>query len=427
MNKPDSQSSLTQWVDWLLHLHAQEIDLGLARIRLVAESMGLLNPEAVVISVAGTNGKGSSVAMLSAILSAAGYRVGTYTSPHIIRFNERIKIDDKPVSDRLIIDAFSSIEAQRQDTKLTFFEFSTLAALKIFNESQLDVIVLEVGLGGRLDAVNVVDADAALITSIDVDHVDWLGDDRNQIALEKAGIMRSGNIAVCSDPTVPFSLIDYASDNKVDLSLLGKDYFYDVVDDNFWKLTVSGVDKRLLKPALQGSFQVQNAAGVIHLLERLDSKIPLTRDALNRGLGNVSHPGRLETKVLGHQRWLIDVAHNPQSAAVLAEFLQEKCGPKRVALFSALDDKDMLAMVKAIAPFVSSWFVADLNVPRASSVEKLRSILDEAKVCSTHVICCPSVADGVKQITKCTENDVLVWGSFFTVSQSLNALNQAEI
>ena len=431
---PNRQSNLTEWVDWLLQLHAQEIDLGLDRIRLVADAMQLTRPAPLVISVAGTNGKGSSVALLVAILKAAGYNVGAYTSPHIQFFNERIQINGNAVSDDLIIEAFTEIESSRAQTKLTYFEFSTLAALYIFKRAQLDVAVLEVGLGGRLDAVNIIDADAALITAIDIDHVDWLGDDRSIIATEKAGIMRTGKIAVCSDVNPPASLMAYANDNLVPLSQFKVDF--DVrVTDQAWSvdwlresdsdLQISGLDD-LPFPALKGEFQLNNAAGVIAILSKLTPLLPVDSNTIKLGLQQVSHPGRLQTIELEMQSWLIDVAHNPQSALALATYLKQQQAQrtplKYLSVFSVLSDKDALPMVQQIAPFVSTWIIADLQIPRATPVENLYALLNKAGVDDANIIVKKDIGDAVTYAKNSAEEDILVWGSFFTVSQVLASL-----
>ena len=428
MNIPNNNSSLDEWVDWLLHLHAQEIDLGLERIRIVAEKMQVTRPAPFIISVAGTNGKGSSVAMLASILKEAGYNVGTYTSPHILSFNERIQINGTPVTDKQIVEAFDTIENQRQETKLTYFEFSTLAALTIFNQSKLDVVVLEVGLGGRLDAVNVVDADAALITAIDIDHIDWLGDDRNVIAVEKAGIMRKGRVCVCSDPKPPQSLLDYATNLNVDLSCLTREFSYSNNQENnqtwqYINLLSSDSPMTFTKPSLQGAFQIQNASGVIALLLKIKEKLKVTVEAMNVGLQKVEHAGRMQSLQVKEQAWLIDVAHNPQSAQVLADYLaQQPFDNDRVAMFSALSDKDMLPMVKVITPFVKKWVIADLQIPRSTKLEELRSILLSAEVEEDDVLEFESMSTAVNHVQQRKNKNVLVWGSFFTVSQVLNAL-----
>ncbi|WP_321324111.1 folylpolyglutamate synthase/dihydrofolate synthase family protein [Thiomicrorhabdus sp.] len=429
MITPNNQSNLTQWIDWLLHLHADEIDLGLERIRLVANQMQVTKPAPFVITVAGTNGKGSTVAMLSAILIEAGYKVGTYTSPHILEFNERIQINNHAVHDQTIVDAFASIEKQRKQTKLTYFEFSTLAALSIFKESQLDVVVLEVGLGGRLDAVNIVDADASIITAIDVDHIDWLGDDRDQIALEKAGVMRAGQISVCSDPKPPKTLLEFSKNLGVQFSCLSIDFTYDQTRNNdqawlFKSLNDNESAFEFTKPALHGDFQLQNASGVVGLLFKIQDQIPVTVEQIDSGLKKVKHPGRLDSKRINHQNWLIDVAHNPQSAMVLAGYLEKQTEqPKdRIAIFSALNDKDMLPMVQAIVPYVKTWVIADLAIPRASDLTRLKSILISAGVDEVNITEYRSIDSAVQAVTIMPSCDVLVWGSFFTVSQALMSI-----
>ncbi|MBO1923500.1 bifunctional tetrahydrofolate synthase/dihydrofolate synthase [Thiomicrorhabdus sp. 6S3-12] len=440
--KPDAASSLESWIDWLLHLHAQEIDLGLERVRQVGAKMSILQPAPKGISVAGTNGKGSSVALLSSILRQAGYRVGAYTSPHIQAFNERIQIDGVAVDSQTIVEAFDLIERSRGQIKLTYFEFSTLAALQIFKQAALDVVVLEVGLGGRLDAVNIVDADAALITAIDVDHIDWLGDDRGQIAIEKAGITRSGRLAVCSDPNPPQTLADYCAEHRVNLLQLGRDFHYRVDEEGGWSLLwdSSAQTDTYPRPALKGDFQIQNAAGVLALLQQMGRSGDLTvsADAIKRGLQNATHPGRLQSVEFHHNgrfyHWLIDVAHNPQSSEVLADYLakQELSGLK--AVFSVLDDKDASPMVQRISPYVDQWYTADLQIPRSSSEKKLQTLLQDNHVKAS----CIHVYDSIeKSVQACLSQsgsdtrpetpDLLVWGSFFTVAQVYQALKALAI
>ncbi|VAW47113.1 Dihydrofolate synthase @ Folylpolyglutamate synthase [hydrothermal vent metagenome] len=436
MTIPNNQSSLECWIDWLLHLHPEEIDLGLDRIRVVAESMQLLRPAPIVISVAGTNGKGSSVAILVAILQAAGYRVGAYTSPHIQHFNERIQVNGKPVRDELIINAFAQIEAARGKIKLTYFEFATLAGLSVFKQFNLDVVVLEVGLGGRLDAVNVVDADAALITAIGIDHVEWLGRDRSVIATEKAGIMRSGKPAVCSDSAPPESLLAYAKTHSVPLLQLGRDFKLMVSATN-WSIVpcldaVNCWDKTVFKnlppPRLKGEFQIRNAAGVVIILCILSKYLTVNKEAIYQGLMNVTHPGRLESFQYQGQSWLVDVAHNPQSSKALAEYLAEHRPSSQngcyTAIFSALNDKDVLPMIQDMMPFVEDWLIADLRIPRAMPVEALVGALKSAGVPERHILVHDSIQEAVKIAQIRTEEAVLVWGSFFTVSQVYECLNE---
>ena len=426
MNKPNNQSTLEAWVDWLLHLHAKEIDLGLTRISQVANDMDLLRPAPIVITVAGTNGKGSSVAMLASILEASGYRVGTYTSPHIVSFTERIRINGKPVCEHQIIEAFNQIEIDRQNTKLTYFEFATLAALSVFKAYSLDVVVLEVGLGGRLDAVNVVDADATLITAIDIDHVEWLGDNRSVIATEKAGVMRTEQLSVCSDPDVPNSLIEHADNLKTELYVLNRDYHVEMLDCG-WRLNTENSTAAYEKPALKGDFQIQNAAGVVTLLKKLAERYPqieIFDSTIDTGLKQVAHAGRLEQRDVDGQFWLIDVAHNPQSAKVLADYLQTQNASGLTAIFSALSDKDMVPMVRVIKPFVKQWHIADLAIPRSSDLQKLQTVLAQAGIDASQVVEHANVNQAVHAVKLQKQSSVLVWGSFFTVAQTIEALEK---
>ncbi len=435
MTTPNSQSSLQHWIDWLLQLHPKEIELGLDRIRQVATSMHLFSPAPFVISVAGTNGKGSSVAMLVAILKAAGYRVGAYTSPHIQCFNERIQIDGVPVNDTKIIQAFDQIETARGGVKLTYFEFATLAALSIFKHASLDVVVLEVGLGGRLDAVNIVDADAALITAIGIDHVEWLGDDRSVIATEKAGITRSGTLAVCSDDAPPESLLAYAKQHAVPLMQLNTDFTLDCSQESW---SIIGVSEAFINashmdlqnfppPCLKGAFQWQNAAGVVALLS-LQERLKVGKEAICTGLQQAKHPGRLDCFQVQGQPWLVDVAHNPQSAQALAHYLEQissdNSGVGYTAIFSVLNDKDALPMIKMIAPFVQNWLIVDLSIPRASSLEALTVLLRRAGVSECCISPQETMVKAVVSAQKASNFPVLVWGSFFTVSQVYGCLDR---
>lgn len=445
MNHPSRDSTLQDWIDWLLALHTQEIDLGLERVAQVADRLKVSRPAPFVISVAGTNGKGSSVAMLSSTLDASGYRVGTYTSPHILRFNERIQLNGKPVDDQIIIDAFLEIELSRGDVKLTYFEFSTLAALLIFKQHRVEVAVLEVGLGGRLDAVNLVDADAALITAIDVDHIDWLGSDRSVIAIEKAGITRVGKPAVCSDSNPPQSLFDYAHKHQIALVSLNRDFSFsqneqacqDSTKGAKWSVSFNSnvatfhwpeVSKRPLPlPALKGQFQLQNAAGVIALLASVQATLPVSYSALCKGLETASHPGRLQPLLVNEQAWLIDVAHNPQSAQVLAGYLAEQNAVNHYqAVFSVLNDKDSLPMVTLLKPYIQTWFIADLAIARSTSLAELSNLLLQAGVAEVDIRPMPSIDKALEGVVQDPQKPVLVWGSFFTVSQALAGLNKRD-
>ena len=423
---PTANNSLQDWIDWLLALHATEIELGLDRVKVVAERLNLLSPTSYVITVAGTNGKGSSVAMLSSIYQAAGYKVGSYTSPHILSFNERYQINQQLVTDQTIVDAFVAIETARQTTKLTYFEFSTLAALYIFSQSSLDITILEVGLGGRLDAVNIVDADATLITAIDLDHSEWLGTDREVIGFEKSGIMRANQVCVCSDFNPPKSVAKQAKKLATNYLQAGKDYQLSGLDNSHSQWQLDSLSDQLTsianlpKPYLKGSFQCQNSAGVVALIQLIESTSPLkvSFDSLVKGLVSVRHPGRLQELKLAStkQDWLIDVAHNAQSSSALASYLKS-VNFKADSVFSVLADKDYQQMVKEITPFINNWYIADLGIARASSLSHLKQILLEAGVDEKRIHCCESIDEASKKAQQSVAKQVLVWGSFFTVSQ----------
>ena len=417
--KPDQHSSVEQWLDWLLSQHSQEIDLSLDRVRAVAEKMQLLTPDYKVISVAGTNGKGSSVAMLSSIYQQAGYQVGTYTSPHLIRFNERIQLNGQAISDQRIVDAFHKIELARGQIKITYFEFATLAALVVFQQLRLDVVVLEVGLGGRLDAVNMVDADVALITAIDIDHSEWLGTDRSLIALEKAGIMREARPAICSDPLVPQSLVDYALSNQVPLSRIGEQFRVNK-NSQTWEFLASSSDavREFPLPSLLGEFQVQNAAGVVATIDALAPSLKVKDSEIAEGLKMARHPGRIQQQTLGSQHWILDVAHNPQAADALAEYLQQ-IDFQGNAIFSVLADKDYEPMVTSMAPFIETWFIANLKVPRVEQVANIRDTLVKLGISSNRIVLFGSIADAVKAARGTGQSNWLVWGSLFTVGQTM--------
>jgi dihydrofolate synthase/folylpolyglutamate synthase len=416
----------THWglIDWLTFQetsHAKAIDMGLSRMRIMVARLGLDHPKSFTISVAGTNGKGSSTAMLSSIYTAAGYRVGWYSSPHLLHYNERIRINGEPVSDALLIDAFQSIDVAAQDSDLTlsYFEWGTLAALWLFKQQHCDIQVLEVGLGGRLDATNVIDANAALITPIDIDHQALLGNSRECIAVEKAGIFRKGQVAVCSDENPPSSLIAAAQKLDVDLYVPHTNFMWRIQGDQW--LWQHGHHSWLLpKPALNGHFQYANAAGVLMMLYGLQHRLPVTFDAVQRGLTAVKLLGRMEYRQLENKTWLFDVAHNAQSVAALAVHLATFPEPV-IAVFSALSDKDVAAMVASLSPYIDSWFVAPLGVERGASTAQLAAALFQVSEARVHWY------DTIAQACSATQHQPLtltrlVFGSFVTVEQGLRWL-----
>ena len=417
-----SHWGLAEWLAFQETSHAQVIDMGLTRVRLVVSRLGLDKPSALTITVAGTNGKGSSTALLSHIYAAAGYKVGWYSSPHLLHYNERIRINNEPASDALLVEAFRAIAAVSGDLTLSYFEWGTIAALWVFKQQGCDLQVLEVGLGGRLDAVNVIDADAALITPIDIDHQAYLGNTRDVIAREKAGILRKGQVAVCSDPQPPSSLIDVAQTLDLSLSLSGSDFSWQRCDDGRWLWRTGDRTYSLPVPALRGDFQLANAAGVLMLVDGLQSRLPVDVSALAQGLSDVRLLGRMDVRQLADKSWLFDVAHNPQSIAALAGYCAAQATPV-VAVFSALSDKDIGEMVAALAPHVDQWFVAPLGGVRGAPLEQLQ---DAFFIVDRHrVQWCDAISDAcsLAQVYDSTATR-LVCGSFVSVEQGLRWLEE---
>ncbi|MDN5842867.1 MAG: bifunctional tetrahydrofolate synthase/dihydrofolate synthase [Alcaligenaceae bacterium] len=371
---PAEGSSLNEWLSYLETLHPTAIALGLDRIRSVAQTMDF-SLECPKIVVAGTNGKGSTCAMLESILSNAGYRVGLYTSPHLLHFNERIRINGDLASDADIIRQFQRIEAARGDTTLTYFEMATLAALLLFQEARLDAVVLEVGLGGRLDAVNIVDADCAILTSVDLDHTDYLGDTREAIGWEKAHVFRPGAPAICADPMPPQTVIDYAAEIGADLWRFGYDFNYSG-DRQQW--AYGGREQRrnaLGYPALRGANQLLNASAAIAALEALAPRLVVTQQDVRMGVLHVSLPGRMQI-LPGLPATILDVAHNPHAAAALGQNLDSMGHyPHTYAVVGMLHDKDIETTISKLARRVDRWLCASLDGPRGTSGKELAEIV----------------------------------------------------
>jgi len=412
--------TLDEWLVWQETLHPKAIDLGLARVRRVYEALALPAGGPFTFTVGGTNGKGSSVAMLDAIFRADGYRVGTYTSPHLRRYNERIRIDGECVDDARICRSFDRIDRARGDTSLSFFEFGTLAALDIFAEADLGVRILEVGLGGRLDAVNLIDADAAMIASIDLDHQDWLGDTRAAIALEKAGIFRAGRPAVVGDPDPPPALLDHAVTQGIALALQGRDLRYEKTAGGWNWHGAGGTLLDLPLPAINGEHQLLNAAAVLQLVGAVRDRLPVGEAAIRQGLATVQLDGRFQL-IPGQPPVLLDVAHNPQSARILTDYLKTAFPGRRIhAVFAIMRDKDIAGVVTPMAPYVDRWYLAPLKMARAATDDELRSVL--AQYAREPVGC--GYADAAEAFAAARSNAhnddlVVVFGSFFLVSEFL--------
>jgi dihydrofolate synthase/folylpolyglutamate synthase len=411
--------SLNEWLQWQETLHPSSIDLGLERAARVADRLGCCMPAPVVISVAGTNGKGSCVALLEAILLRAGYRVGCYTSPHLLRYNERVRLQGQAVSDRLLIDAFARVDGARDDATLTYFEFGTLAALDIMCAEPLDVVILEVGLGGRLDAVNIVDADVALLSSIGVDHTDWLGCDRESIGREKAGIFRPARPAVCGDPEPPSSVPEEAARIGAELSILGRDFTLRETGRGWhWQGQRSRL-RDLPLPSLAGAHQLANAACVLMVLELLANRLPVKRKAIDSGLRWARLPGRIET-IAGRVEQVLDVSHNAQAAEALADALRRlPLAGRTHAVLGMMGDKDAESFIRALQPLVDLWYPVGLHIPRASPPQELATRVATVIGAAQGVSCCATVAEALVAIRRRvrTGDRVVVCGSFHTVAE----------
>ena len=428
MNQPGSLSSghatLDNWLAWLETLSPTEIDLGLDRVLEVLDRLQVARPGRV-IHVAGTNGKGSSVAMLEGLFLQLGYRIGSYTSPHVSHYNERIRIDGEPVSDAKIINAFERVEAARQNVPLTYFEYGTLAAVLIFESNQVETAILEVGMGGRLDAVNAIEPDAGIITNVSLDHCDWLGEDIESIAAEKAGILRSDKAFIFGARDVPDAILSAAEEMGADLALPGRDYeFTQLADDSdtwSWsgrRLELTGLEI----PALAGCIQLQNAAAVLALVEALQLDELLDRQHINSAFGSLELIGRCQT-IQTDRTWLLDVAHNAAAAEVLGNHLHGLSSPaKTVAIVGMLQDKDLSGIVSPLLKHVDSWIAVTADAARARPGGELAS--DIAHISGKPCLVADSLADAMHHAHEQTTGDdlILVTGSFYVVGPALDWL-----
>ncbi|MEE9309570.1 MAG: bifunctional tetrahydrofolate synthase/dihydrofolate synthase [Cocleimonas sp.] len=427
------KKTLAQWLSWQETLHLSEIDLGLDRIREVAKNLDLLSPAFPIITVAGTNGKGSTVALFESILKAQGYKTGSYTSPHLIDYNERIKLDSINARDDLIIKAFEQIDEARGEISLTYFEFGTLAAMLIFTQQKVDVAILEVGLGGRLDASNLWDTSLAIITSIGIDHVDWLGDDRDVIAVEKSGIMRKSTPVICGDLDPPPNIAKEAQRIGAKLFQINSDFSYHANDNKTW--TWEGFEEiyTLPLPALAGEFQLNNSATVIAGLQTIKASLPIQQSTIKQGLRDVSLIGRLQI-IHQNPEWLLDVAHNPQAAKQLAKYLRDNpiespienpVKGKTIALFSMLNDKDIAQVTSIMGAHIDEWHIVELTGSRSTKINDLKNIITQHSSNGT-IIKHDSFLNAIKSLKKCSnlQDRVVAFGSFLVVSEVANAYGQ---
>ncbi|MFZ9238596.1 MAG: bifunctional tetrahydrofolate synthase/dihydrofolate synthase [Burkholderiaceae bacterium] len=416
--------SLSQWLVHLESMHPVAIDMGLDRVAAVGERLKL-HFDCPVITVAGTNGKGSTCAMLESMLMQGSYRVGLYTSPHILDFNERARIDGHSVSDTVLCDAFTAVEAVRGDISLTYFEFTTLAILKLFADAKLDAVILEVGLGGRLDAVNIIDPDVAIVTSVDLDHQQYLGDTREKIGFEKAGIFRPQRAAICGDPSPPQSLVEHANNIGADLWLFGRDFNYSG-DRQQWSYGGRAVRRHALAyPSRRGANQLLNASAALAALEVLRDRLPLGAQEVRAGLVLVELPARFQV-LPGRPAVILDVAHNPHAAATLAQNLDQMgFFPYTYAVFGAMSDKDIAGVLSHLKDKIDHWYLCDLPLPRAASAESLAAALGSAGFVAGNtggtersVQCFATPAEAYAAARdSVSENDrIVVFGSFLTVA-----------
>jgi len=414
---------LHDWLRWQETLHPKEIELGLERVAAVFQRLHSKTFSSPVITIAGTNGKGSSLHMLESIYRADGYTTSAYSSPHLLCYNERIRLNGVEATDADIVAAFERIDAARADISLTYFEFGTLAALDIFMRQQADVVLLEVGLGGRLDAVNIIDADLALLTAISLDHTAWLGDNREAIGYEKAGILRSGKPVVCSDPDLPQSVLKHARELDCPLYRLKHEFDFEPAAQDWRWRERTGQALELPQPGLRGAHQYRNAAGVLMALALMQSRLPVSRAAIRSGLLDARLPGRFQSVAAPSPSgvcWIYDVAHNPDSVRQLAQMLAEtEHDGRTIALLGMLADKDVAAALTHIHPQINDWHLAPVDSPRSEKPEKLKKIiisLGKARV-SVHA----SVADAWIAVEKAIEagDRIVVFGSFYTVSEAM--------
>ena len=413
-------NNLAAWLSLIEALHPKSIEMGLARVKKVFDQLNI-QLKCPVITIGGTNGKGSTCAMLERIYSEAGYRVACYSSPHFIQFNERIRINLKNADDATIVAAFNTVESARQDTQLTYFEFSTLAAFWIFSQQNIDVAILEIGLGGRLDAVNIIEPNCAIVTSVDLDHMDYLGATREKIGFEKAGIYRAGKLAICGDESAPKSLTDFATEIGADFQLINRDFKVEKTGQG-WQFSANKINLQLPALALHGDFQLNNAACAVCAVQHLTQRLPVPQANIGAALSAVTLMGRFY-QTQSNPAIIMDVAHNPQAAKSLAHNLQSTpCAGRTLAVFAMLADKDIVGVMRELTPHISAWYLADIHNVRGAKAIDLQAKL--GKLSQTAQLFA-NVAAALQAACKdATKNDrIVVFGSFYTVAEAIESLN----
>ena len=422
-----TRRSLDDWLAYVSAQHPSTIALGLDRVRDVAKRMELLVTPAkagapVTITIGGTNGKGSTCAMLERILVESGYRVGLYTSPHLLRYNERVRLAGNDASDAALEHAFERVEKARADTPLTYFEFGTLAALSHFDHMMAEAVILEVGLGGRLDAVNIVDADVAAVVSVDLDHQAYLGNDRESIGFEKAGIFRAGRPALFGDLNPPARLLEHAQAIGADLQLLGRDFRYEAHEGQWDFIGRKGAKRALPMPALRGAWQLKNASVALAALDEVADRLPVSLGEVKRGLTLARVDGRMQV-LPGRPTIVLDVAHNPHAARSLASGLGDMgFHENTLAVFAILADKDIAAVVDAMRGRIDRWYVSAAQAERAASAGDVAAVLAQKGLAdATRTFATIASALDAARRDAGPNDRIVVFGSFYTVAEALRA------
>jgi dihydrofolate synthase/folylpolyglutamate synthase len=416
-----TRRSLEDWLDYISAQHPATIALGLDRVREVADGLDLHEARAT-ITVGGTNGKGSTCAMLEQILLEAGYDVGLYTSPHLLRYNERVRFKGKEATDDALVDAFERVEKARKGVPLTYFEFGTLAAFTFFERMGAEVMILEVGLGGRLDAVNIIDPDVACVVSVDLDHQAFLGNDRESIGFEKAGIFRAGRPAIFGDLDPPKRLVEHAEKIGAPLQVLGRDFRYEAKPGQWDFVGRKGAKHALPMPGLRGAWQLKNASVALAALDEIASRVPVSLGEVKRGLTLAHVEGRLQV-IPGRPSIVLDVAHNPHAARSLASGLGDMpFAENTLAVFAMLADKDIGSVVDAMRGRVDRWYVSAAQAERAASAAQVAEILFEKRLADrTRMFATVASALDAARRDAGPNDRIVVFGSFYTVAEALRA------
>ena len=413
--------SLEGWLAWLTTLHPKQIDMSLGRVEGVLARLGIAKPPYRVITVGGTNGKGSCVALLERIYLEAGYRVGAFTSPHLLAFNERIRFGGRDLDDAALIETFEIMEEARGELTLSYFEASAVAAMLHYARAGAEVAVLEVGMGGRLDAVNAVDTDCALVVSVDLDHMEYLGPDRDAIGHEKAGIARSGRPIVVADRDAPAGLLDEIARRRANLLRIGIDFEVRAAPGGLEYSSGSAAPRFFPRPAFGNRIQLDNAAAVITVVDALASVLPVSHEALAAGLAKARIRGRFDIAAVAGAEWVFDVAHNPAAARLFRDALTGLATvPRTVAVFGAMRDKDLKAVLEPFVPLADAWYVGGLDSDRGASPEVIASLL--ASLGATRIECFPDIGSAARAAAAARADRVLAFGSFYTVGPAMESL-----